>query len=120
MRLLGGVVQADGQSALPFKISDEELGNPGGTARWCTTTPQLDRIEEAKSRDLFAESDVHSENIERRLHELIEDPLGRLWHRVRKEGVKEITDWREIRAAHLAFLAQPPRVLDRSRDPSIE
>jgi hypothetical protein len=34
--------------------------------------------------------------------------------------VKEITDWREIRAAHLVFLAQPPRLLDRSRDPSIE
>jgi uncharacterized protein DUF4238 len=81
---------------------------------------QLDRFEEAKSRDLFAEPDLHSEKIERRLHELIEDPLARLWHRVRKEGVEQITDWREIRAAHLVFLVQPPRILDRYRDRSIE
>jgi len=81
---------------------------------------QLDRIEEAKSRDLFAESDLQSEEVERRLTELIEDQLGRLWHRVRKEGVKEITDWRELRAAHLVFLAQPARFMDRSRDPSTD
>src|SRR5262249_32708935 len=68
----------------------------------------------------FAESDLHSDKVERRLHKLVEDPLGRLWHRVRKEGVKQITDWREVRAAHLVFLAQPHRILDRSRDPSIE
>jgi len=81
---------------------------------------QLDRIEEAKSRDLFAEPDLHSEKVERRLTELIEDPLARLWHRVQKEGVKEITDWRELRAAHLVFLAQPTRFMDRSRDRSTD
>jgi len=79
---------------------------------------QLDRIEEAKARDLFAQTDLHSTDIERRLHELIEDPLGRLWHRVREEGIKEVTDWREIRAAHLVFLTQPSRFIDHSTHPS--
>ncbi len=75
---------------------------------------QRDRIEEAKARDLFAQTDLHSADIERRLHELIEDPLGRLWHRVRKEGIKPITDPREVRAAHLVFLTQACRFIDQS------
>ncbi len=81
---------------------------------------QLDHVEEAKPGDLFARRDTHSDKIERRLHELIEDPLARLWHRVRKEGVKEVTDWSEIRAAHLIFLSQPARFVDHSRDAAIE
>src|SRR5215831_38219 len=73
---------------------------------------ELDRIEEAKGKDLFAQPDIHSVATERRLQELVEDPLARLWHRVREEGIKEVSDWRELRAAHLIFLTQASRFID--------
>src|SRR5712664_3472591 len=69
-----------------------------------------DKIEEEKARLLFAREDVHSEEIDLRFGDLIEAPLGRFWNRVQKDGVIEITDWAEIRAAHLIFLAQPARI----------
>src|SRR4051812_37310510 len=75
------------------------------------------RIGEAKAKDLFATPDVHPKEVDDRIHELIEDPLARLWHRVRREGVVSVTDWREIRAAHLLFLSQPLRVIDHSQAP---
>jgi hypothetical protein len=77
---------------------------------------ETDRIEEAKAKDLFAQRDVHPKEIDERFQALIEDPLARLWHRVREEGVKPVTDWREIRAAHLIFLAQPARIIDHAQD----
>lgn len=77
---------------------------------------QTDLIEEATPRDLFAREDVHSQEIDLRFRDLIEAPLGRLWKRVRKEGVKTITDWTEIRAAHLVFFGQTARFVDHSQD----
>jgi len=41
-----------------------------------------DSIQEAKSKALFAKPDVHSERVDGRFQDLIEDPLARLWHRV--------------------------------------
>jgi hypothetical protein len=70
-----------------------------------------DEFELRSSRCLFAADDINSPKVERWLHRLVENPLGRIRRRVAQGELEPLErDWRCYRAAVLVVLLQGGRI----------